>query len=195
MTAQRPTGQPENVIAGFLFALLAIPVGVVALTLLWSVGVVLGLVGFLVAFCAFWLYRRGSGGVISRVGAWTILAIVLFTLAFGLWVAMVVDYSHGVGHLDNLGNPTFWPQFNHDFPDNVSNSVLPIVLVFVFGAFGSFRVLGRAFAIARQTPNPTNLTGQSTTLPPAPTTYHDDIDAPPTGSADDKTAPPTAGGQ
>jgi hypothetical protein len=65
--------------------------------------------------------------------------------------------------------------------------------VFAFGALGAFRILGRAFATARQTAAPANLTGQSTTLPPAPATYHDDIDAPPTGSADDKTAPPTAG--
>ena len=50
-----------------------------------------------------------------------------------------------------------------------------------------------AFTVARQTDNPTNLTGQSMTLPPAPATYHDDIDAAPTGSADDKTAPPTTG--
>jgi hypothetical protein len=195
MTAPRPQAQPENVIGGGLFALLAIPVGVIALTLLWSIGFVASIVGFLVAFCAVWLYRRGSGGVISRVGAWTITAIVVFAIAFGLWIAMVVDYARGIGHLDNLGDPTFWPQFNHDFPDNVNTNILAIVLVFVFGALGSFRILGRAFATARQTPNPSNLSGQSSTLPPAPSTYHDDIDAPPTGSADDKTAPPTAGMQ
>ena len=190
MTAMRPSGLPENVIAGAFFALLAIPVGVIALTLLWSIGFIASIVGFLVAFSAFWLYRRGSGGIISRVGAWTITAIVAFTLAFGLWIAMVVDYAHGLGHLSNIGLPEFWPQFNSDFADNVNLNLLSIVLVFVFGALGSFRILGRAFATARQTPNPDNLTGQSTTLPPAPAAYHDDIDQPPTGSADDKTAPP-----
>jgi hypothetical protein len=192
MTGSSTQPQPENVIGGAILALLAIPVGVIALTLLWSIGFIASIVGFLVAFSAFWLYRRGSGGAISRVGAWTITAIVIFTLAFGLWVAMVVDYAHGIGELGNIGSPDFWPQFNHDFPDNVNTNVLSIVLVFAFGALGSFRILGRAFATARQTANPANLTGQSTTLPPAPATYHDDIDAPPTGSADDKTAPPSA---
>ena len=189
----QPYARPENVIGGGLFALLAIPVGVIALTLLWSIGFIASIVGFLVAFSAVWLYRRGSGGVISKVGAWLVTAIVVFTLAFGLWVAMVVDYAHGLGHLDNIGYGTFWAQFNADFPANVNASILSIILVFVFGALGAFRILGRAFATARQTQNPANLTGQSTTLPPAPVTYHDDIDAAPTGSADDK-APPSSTG-
>ncbi len=193
MTASTTQPQPENVIGGALLALLAIPVGVIALTLLWSIGFIASIVGFLVAFSAFWLYRRGSGGTISRVGAWTITAIVVFTLAFGLWVAMVVDFSGGLGKLGNVGAADFWPQFNDHFGDLVGENVLSIVLVFAFGALGAFRILGRAFATARQTAAPANLTGQSTTLPPAPATYHDDIDAPPTGSADDKTAPPTAG--
>ena len=189
----QPHAQPENVIGGGLFALLAIPVGVIALTLLWSIGFIASIVGFLVAFSAVWLYRRGSGGVISRVGAWLVTAIVVFALAFGLWVAMVVDYAHGLGHLSNIGLGDFWAQFNADFSDNVNSSILSIILVFVFGALGAFRILGRAFATARQTDAPANLTGQATTLPPAPATYHDDIDAAPTGSADDKTAPPTTG--
>ena len=192
MTAPRPQALPENVIGGTLLALLAIPVGVIALTLLWSIGFIASIVGFLVAFSAFWLYRRGSGGAISRVGAWTITAIVVFALAFGLWVAMVVGFANGLGHLGNIGEPGFWPQFNAHFGDLVNENVLSIVLIFVFGALGAFRILGRAFATARQTSAPANLTGQSTTLPPAPATYHDDIDAPPTGSADDKTAPPSA---
>jgi hypothetical protein len=193
MTGSTTQPQPENVIGGGLLALLAIPVGVIALTLLWSIGFIASIVGFLVAFSAVWLYRRGSGGVISRVGAWTITAIVVASLAFGLWVAIVVDFAQGLGHLSNIGLADFWPQFNRDFPDVVNSNVLSIVLVFVFGALGSFRILGRAFATARQTPSPANLTGQSTMLPPAPSTYHDDIDGAPTGSADDKTAPPTTG--
>ena len=191
MTDSRPQGLPENVLAGTLLALLAIPVGVVALTLLWSIGFIASIVGFLVAFSAVWLYRRGAGGTISRTGAWVITAIVVFTLAFGLWVAMVADFAGGLGQLGNIGAPDFWPQFNDHFGDIVNENLLSIVLVFAFGALGAFRILGRAFATARQTASPANLTGQANTLPTAPATYHDDIDAPPTGSADDKTAPPT----
>lgn len=194
MTAPIRQPQPENVVSGAILALLAIPVGVIALTLLWSIGFIASIVGFLVAFAAVWLYRRGSGGAISRVGAWTVTLVVIVAIALGLWVAMVVDFAGGLGQLNNLGAPDFWRQFNEVFPENVNKGVLSIILVFVFAALGSFRILGSAFATARQTAAPATLTGQSTTLPPAPSTYHDDIDAAPTGSADDKTPPPTTAG-
>lgn len=193
MTAPRPAAPEENVLAGGLFALLALPVGVVVVTLLSSVGFVASIVGYLVAIAAVWLYRRGSGGAISRVGAWTVTGIVLLTLLLGVWVSMVVTFAGGLGHLSTIGIPEFWPQFGAAFPANVSSNILFISLVLVFGILGAFRTLGRAFAVARQTPGPANLAGQSMVLPMAPSSYHDDIDAPPTGSADDRTAPPSAG--
>jgi hypothetical protein len=194
MTAPRVTNLPENVIAGGLFALLALPVGVVVIALLSSINFVASISGYLIAFAAVWLYRRGSGGVVSRVGAWTITGIVLVTLVVGIWVSMVVTFAGGLGHLANIGQAEFWPEFNAALPGNLKANVLFVVLILVFGALGSFRILGRAFATARQTQGPFNLTSQSTTLPPAPSTYHDDIDGPPTGSADDRTSPPASGG-
>jgi hypothetical protein len=188
-----PQPQPENVVSGALLALLALPLGVIVLALLSSIGFVASIVGFLVAFAAVWLYRRGSGGVISRVGAWVVTGVVLLTLLVGIWVSLVVSAAGGLGSLGVLSDARFWPLFNEHFGELVGESGLFILLVLAFGVLGSFRVLRRAFATARQTPGPANLTGQSTTLPPAPTTYHDDIDSAPTGSADDKTAPPTTG--
>jgi len=117
----------------------------------------------------------------------------VLTLLIGIWLSLVVGFAGGLGSLGNLNDPTFWAQFNTQFPTLLNQNILFVVLIFVFGAIGSVRILGRAFATARQTAGPTNLMGQSTTLPPAPVTYHDDIDAAPTGSADDKTAPPSSG--
>ena len=193
MTGSTPQPQPENVIGGGLLALLAVPLGVAILAFISSIGFVASIVGFAIAFVAVWLYRRGSGGVISRVGAWVVTAIVVFTLLLGIWVSLVVSEAQALGGLGTISDPRFWPTFNRDFSDLVGHNVLFIVLILAFGVLGAFRTLGRAFAIARLHENPTNLTGQSTTLPPAPTTYHDDIDAAPTGSADDKTAPPKGG--
>jgi hypothetical protein len=186
MSAPRTNNLPENVLSGALFAVIALPLGVVVIALLSSINFVASIAGYV-------LYRRGSGGVISRVGAWTITGIVLVTLLVGIWVSLVVSFAGGLGHLGNLNDPTFWSQFGTQFPTLVNQNVLFILLIVVFGALGSFRILGRAFATARQSAPPANLTGQFTSLPPAPTTYHDDIDAPPTGSADDKTTPPSAG--
>jgi hypothetical protein len=193
MTITPKQGQPENVLSGAMLALLVVPVGVVILALLSGIGVFASIVGFLVAFGAVWLYRRGSGGTISRAGAWIVTATVLVTLLLGIWASFVLGFANGIGHLANIGMPDFWPQFNADLADDINSNVLFIVLVLVFGALGSFRILGRAFATARQTPSPANLTGQPTNLPAAPQIYHDDIDGAPTGSADDKTAPPTTG--
>src|ERR1700710_877110 len=116
MTSTRPQSPVENVRGGGLFALLAIPLGVIILTLISSIGFVASIVGFVVAFCAVWLYRRGSGGIISRTGAWVGTIIVLATLLLGIWVSEVVEFARGIGHLGNIGDPTFWPQFNDRFP-------------------------------------------------------------------------------
>jgi len=193
MTAPRPQGQPENVLSGALLALLAVPVGVVVLALISSIGFIASIVGYLVAFSAVWLYRRGSGGVISRAGAWVVTGIVALTLVIGIWISLVLGAAGGLGELGLLSNPRFWTLFNEALPNLIGGNILFIALILVFGALGSFRILGRAFATARQTLKPANLTGQPTSLPAAPQIYHDDIDAPPTGSADDKTTPPTAG--
>ena len=195
MSAPRTNEVPENVVSGALFALLALPVGVVVIALLSSINFVASIAGYLIAFLAVWLYRRGSGGVISRVGAWAITGIVLVTLLIGIWVSLVVSAVGGLGHLGDLSNPVFWSLFGAAFPKLVNQDLLCIALILVFGALGSFRILGRAFVTARQASAAGNFTGQSTSVPLSPTTYHDDIDAPPTGSADDKTTPPSAGYQ
>jgi hypothetical protein len=190
MTGTQSRGSTENVIGGTLFSLLAVPLGVVILVLLSSIGFVASIVGYVVAFCAVWLYRRGSGGVISRVGAWAVTAVVFGTLILGIWISMVVTYARGIGHLSNLGLPGFWPQFGADFSANVKADLPFIALVLLFGLIGSFRTLRRAFMTARVTGNQPTALGQ-VPFGSAPRPYVNDIDAAPTGSADDKTPPPT----
>ena len=200
-----PATEPpvENGLAGGLAALIAIPVGVVLMALLSSVGLIASIVGWVVAAGAVWLYRLGSGGVISRTGAWVVTAIVTVTLLLGIWADLVVGAAGGLAHLDNIGADGFWAAFGAAFPELVSQSVLTIVLTLLFGGLGAYRTLRRAFLTAHVTkrPNyfpavppstPSSSTPSSTT-PPASTytVYQNDVDAPPTGSADDKTAPPT----
>src|ERR1700761_6416271 len=121
MTDPRPQQPVENVLGGALLALLAVPLGVVILVLIASIGFVASIVGFVVAFAALWLYRRGSGGIISRSGAWIVTAIVVVTLLVGIWAVEVVDFARGIGHLDNLNAPGFWDQFNQDLPANLGS--------------------------------------------------------------------------
>jgi hypothetical protein len=192
VTATQPQARVENVGGGALLALLAIPVGVVALALIYAIGFFSSIVGLLIAYCAVWLYKRGSGGAISRVGAWIVTAIVVVTLVLGIWVTLVVAFAHGLGHLGNIGLDGFWPQFNKNLPHDLSDNVLFIVLTFLFGCIGAIRTLGRAFAIAGAGSRPATAAGTSPAAS-APTVYRNDVDAAPTGSADDKTGPPTSG--
>jgi hypothetical protein len=179
-----PVVPNEDVVRGGLFALLAIPVGVILLALLSSIGFVASIVGYLVAFCALWLYRRGSGGFISRVGAWTVTAVVAVSLLVGIWASLVVGAVGGLGQLSVVGDPRFWPAFSANFGTLVNEDAIFILLILAFGALGAFRTLRRAFATAQQPRTQEQIFGQ------APTTYVDDA---PSGSADDKTKPPTSG--
>ena len=200
MTTTTPANPNEDVIKGGLFALLAIPLGVILLVLLSSIGFVASIVGFVVAFSAVWLYRKGSGGFISRTGAWVVTLIVLASLLIGIWASLVVGAAGGITHLSTIGDPRFWPLFNQAFGEIVSDQILFIVLILAFGALGSFRILGRAFATARQprtreeifgqAPSPYTKDPTSSTI--TPTTYQNDVDGAPSASADDKTKPPTS---
>jgi hypothetical protein len=163
---QRPI---EDVARGALLSLLAIPVGVVLWTLIWSVGIVASIVAFVIAIAAVWLYRRGSGGLISRSGAWIVTLVVVVTLLLSFWVGMVVDYAGGLAHLNYLSEPRFFDLFNSDFAVNFNNDLPSFGLALLFSALGCFRVLGRAFATARATSSTTSTFG---TAPEVPTSAY-----------------------
>ena len=197
----RPANTNEDVIKGGLFALVAIPIGVILLVLLSSIGFVASIVGFVVAAAAVWLYRRGSGGFISRTGAFVVTGVVLVALLLGIWLAIAVAAAGGLGHLDRLGNPEFWTVYSNNFGRLLGEEGLFVVLVIAFGILGAFRTLGRAFAVARQPRTQEQIFGQAPTTPAGytaspgssiqPTSYQNDVDGPPSASVDDKTQPPT----
>jgi hypothetical protein len=194
MTSARQEPPVENVAAGAILSLLAIPVGVIILTLISTVGFAASIVGFVIAICAVWLYRRGSGGIISRTGAWVVTAVVAFTLLFGIWVSLVVEFAGGLGKLHNIGLAEFWPLFNRDFSKLVSENGVFILLVLAFGVLGAFRTLRRAFITTRIVSAPNTSYGSPDGPPTVtPTIYTNDVDGAPTGSADDRTPPPTIG--
>jgi hypothetical protein len=208
MTANPPVAQPtntnEDVIKGGLFALVAIPLGVVLLVLLSSIGFIASIVGFVVAAAAVWLYRRGSGGFISRTGAFVVTGVVIVALLVGIWLSVAVDAAGGLGHLDRLGDSAFWSAFSANFGRLLGEEGLFVPLVILFGALGAFRTLRRAFAIARQPRTQEQIFGQQPPTPYGsapgttastiqPTSYQNDVDGPPSASVDDKTKPPTPG--
>jgi hypothetical protein len=84
---------PENRIRGLLLSLIAVPVGVVLFVIIWNLGYVASIVGFVIAFGAFFLYKKGSGGRISIPGALIVAAVTLGTLAIAFIIAETSDLA------------------------------------------------------------------------------------------------------
>ena len=198
MTSTAPA-RTEHVGRGAILALLIIPVGVVVFVLISSIGIYASIVSFGVAFGAYWLYQRGAGGVISRTGAWVVLAIVVVTVLLSIYADLVWGFATGVpgySQWEVIGQPGFWPQFNDKFFSLLSEDSLNVILILAFGLLGSARILRNAFRRTSTRPAaayPPVASPSGSTATQTPTTYRNDVDAPPTGSADDKTAPPTSG--
>ena len=146
---------PENVLRGFLFSLIVVPVGVVAWVLIWELGFVASVVAFGIAAATVWLYRRGSGGKVSPRGAIAIVAVVIGTLLLAFYSGLVWDYVLAVGKqvglspVDALTNPAFWPSFNADFGSIVSANGTGLLFAFGFGAIGVFSTLRRVLRAAK----------------------------------------------
>ena len=146
----------ENVGKGTAFALLAIPAGVAVWLILWKFGFIASIVGFGVVWVAVQLYVRGSGGAISRLGAFVILGVVVVTLLLSFFSGMVYDVAEEVGKASSM---TTWEAFTHDrfwpFFWDVFSDILPeyrtdFLIAAGFGALGAFSMLRAVFQHAAQ---------------------------------------------
>ena len=148
---------PENVLRGSLLALLALPAGVIVFTLIWNLGFISAIIGFGVAFLAFFLYRLGSGGRISMKGAAIITAITLGTLIVSFIFANVSDIAtvyaqtFGISWIEVMLAPDFAPiAFSVlTSPEGLAAIAGNAALTLLFGALGCFTVLRGAFKEAR----------------------------------------------
>ncbi len=160
MSTYIPEAPLENLTRGTVFAALAIPVGIVAWTILWSIGFIASIVSFGVAYLAVFLYRFGSGGRITRSGAIRVTAIVLVTVVVSIVVGLVVDVARGIsaGAHVTLVDALFHPRFGEIFSAYVSGADgqfwFSIVLALAFGVVGCFSILRGAFREARVTELP-----------------------------------------
>jgi len=148
---------PENVLRGSLLALLALPAGVIVFTLIWNLGFISAIIGFGVAFLAFFLYRFGSGGRISMKGAAIITAITLGTLIVSFIFANVSDIAtvyaqtFGISWIEVMLAPDFAPLAIGllTSPEGFAAIAGNAALTLLFGALGCFTVLRGAFKEAR----------------------------------------------
>ena len=157
MTQPSPSSAPsENLQRGVVFALLALPVGVITWDILWTFGFVASIVAFGVAYLAVRLYRFGSGGRVTRSGAIAIAVITIGTLIVayisGYAVQIVGLYStqFGTSIPESLLAPRFWSIV---FASMTTGSALvQLLLAAAFGALGCFSILRNAFMQTRVQP-------------------------------------------
>ena len=186
----------ENVQRGTVFALIAIPVGIVVWVILWSFGFIASIVGFGVAWLALFLYRFGSGGIVSRTGAIRVTLITIGTLIVAIYAGLVADGVTGFGQVSGLGpiesltSPEFWSLFNGLLSEpEVWADILPSVgLALLFGALGCFSLLRGAFMTSRVT------AAEAADAAVAPVEPANPFELPPTQQAPaaDAPAPPAA---
>jgi len=146
---QRPV---ENVQRGTVFALIVIPVGIIAWLVLWNFAILGSIVAFGVAWLAVRLYRFGAT-TIGRPGAIRIAIITGVTLVLSLFAGIANDVANyyvgllgdGTTALLAALTPDFWSYFWGLFPTIVDDYLPSILIALLFGAFGCFSVLRNVF--------------------------------------------------
>ena len=150
-----PSLPSENVPRGTLLALLIIPAGIIAWVILWQFGLVASLVALGIAIGALWLYRMGSGGRISRMGAIRVTIITVAALLLAFLAGLVADVlplyasQRNLDYISALTSGEFWEFFNHAVANNFSDVAVQLVIALIFGALGCFSVLRTAFVQTR----------------------------------------------
>lgn len=142
---------------GLLLSLIALPVGVLVFTLLWNLGFISAIVGFGVAFAAFFLYRLGSGGRVSLKGALVVTLVTVVTLIVAFVFANVSDVATvyadelGLSWFEVMGSPRFvGDALDLIFsPAGISAIGGNAAITLLFGVLGCFTVLRGAFKEAR----------------------------------------------
>jgi hypothetical protein len=191
-TPNAVTPPPENVPRGTLFALVVLPLGIVAWVILWSWGFIASIVAFGVAYGVARLYTIGSGGRISRGGAIRVAVITIVTLALAIFAGLVWDvilqYMQVTqsNFVDAFFSPVFWRAFNTVYtqPGAIS-SILPSLLISVgFAVLGCYRVIRNAFRATSAVP---------AAAPPMVSPYAPITPPPYAPPTDDQLNPPSTG--
>jgi hypothetical protein len=158
--ATAPVDSPpsENLQRGVIFALIVLPLGIVAWDILWSVGFVASIVAFGVAWAAVRLYRIGSGGRLTRPGAIAVTVITVATLVLAFVSGFIVDVvrtlvAQGATVTEALGYPPFGGYVVQAMTQ--PSSLISLLLAAAFGALGCFSVLRGAFRLSRAPHGPT----------------------------------------
>lgn len=171
--ASAETQPVENTTRGTLLSLAIIPLGVIAWVLIWNLGFVAGIVGFGIAIGALFLYRFGSGGIVSRGGAVRVALVTLLTVLIAMFATLVSDVVNalseisGISAIETITHEAFWPSFQEivTAPEVSGEYAKSFAIGLGLALLGSFSTLRGAFT----QPAPTALPATEQYFSPAGT--------------------------
>jgi hypothetical protein len=146
-----------NETRGVLFSLVIIPAGIIVWGILWNFGFIASIVGWGVALGAMYLYRRGTGGRLTKASAILITVITVVTLCLAFFGGIVLDGLQGFSQASGISpfalffNSQFWSSlFGILGEPGVLGSYTPdFLFALLFGALGCFQVIRSAFREAK----------------------------------------------
>jgi hypothetical protein len=124
----------ENLMRGTLFALLIIPAGVLAWGFVAALGYISWIVGALIVFGALGLYRYGSGGRISNLGAIRVSVIIVVTLALSFIAGFVFPQWSYFSRA--IGSGKFFEGLAAVMSRNGGSVAIDVIAVLVFAVIG-----------------------------------------------------------
>lgn len=149
-----PAGR-EDVLRGSVFALAAVPLGLIAWLVLWDLGWMASVAAFIAAAGAARLYVLGTGGIISRRGAWVVVALTVVTVLLSFLGSMLIDaakYLGGGSPLFMLAEAQTWDLLGFNLATNrelVDSYAGDFLIALLFSALGCFFTLRQLFAQTR----------------------------------------------
>lgn len=149
----------EHMLRGTVFALAMVPVGVALWLILWKMGWMASIVAFVTAAGAAKLYIAGStvgsGGSITRRGAWVVVAVTVATVLLSflgtIWLDLA-DYL-GASPLALLFEPEAWDLLGYNLTSNadlIEGLKGEFLMALLFSALGCFFTLRQLFAQSRR---------------------------------------------
>lgn len=149
----------EHSVRGTVFALAVIPVGVGLWLILWKLGWMASIVAFVTAAGAARLYVAGStvgsGGAMTRRGAWVVVAVTVATVLLSFLGTMWLDLADYLGGspLALLFEPEAWDLLGYNLANNadlVEGLKGEFLMALLFSALGCFFTLRQLFAESRR---------------------------------------------
>lgn len=167
---------PENVLRGFLLSLVVVPVGIAIWLVVWNLGYIASIVALVIAFGAYFLYKKGSGGRISIRGALLVALVTVATIVLAFFAGQVSDVvtrisrSTGASWFEVLG----WQGLGGEVVQTLTSpSFAPVVLgdagmTALFGVIGCVGVIVTAFREAKAQRDADVAAARTPQVPPAP---------------------------